>query len=185
MSSLHLGVRLALPAWIFFFLLCGAAVQELVVSRRGILIAAGAVCVSLALTASVYPFGISFFNPYVGGPRVALGYLDDSNIDWGHGLGEAARWARRHRVDKLNLAYFGFDSPSRYFAPGQVANVVPPWSGKSDTDRYQPQPGWYAISASLLPGHFFMPPFCDFFAEFRYRRPVAVAGGSIFIYRIE
>jgi len=35
---------------------------------------------------------LTYFNPLVGGPRAALGWLE---VDWGEGLGAAARWLNR------------------------------------------------------------------------------------------
>jgi hypothetical protein len=138
------------------------------------------------MSAASYPHGLAFFNPFTGGSANAIRYLADSNIDWGQSLRDAASWARDHRVDKLKLAYFGFDIPQRYFPPGKVELLVPPWTDRpAASERLIPEKGWYAVSASLLPGQFFLPAFRDYYAEFRVRRPVAVAGGSIFIYRIE
>jgi 4-amino-4-deoxy-L-arabinose transferase-like glycosyltransferase len=180
LSSLHLGVRLVMPAWAFFFLLAGAAIP--VLSRRW---TAAALACAFLLTATAYPYGISYFNPWAGRPWNRLEYLADSNIDWGQSLGEAGRYARSHGIERIHLAYFGFDRQERYFAPGQVIAVPVPWDATSDVERLQPEKGWYAISATLLPGHLFLPRYRNYFAEFLRRRPQAVAGGSIFIYRID
>lgn len=47
-----------------------------------------------------------------------------------------------------------------------------------------PSPGYYAVSATLLPGHFFAPEYRDYFRFFRDRRPFAKAGYSIFLYYV-
>ncbi|MDZ4799754.1 MAG: glycosyltransferase family 39 protein [Bryobacteraceae bacterium] len=180
LSSLHLGVRLVMPALAFFILTAGAAMER--IGRRW---TAVALLIAIVLSARVYPYGIAYFNPWAGKPENALQYLADSNIDWGQSLSEVGRYARSHNIEKLHLAYFGFDKAERYFDPGQIVPLAAPWDGKSEVERLVPEKGWYAISATLLPGHLFFPRYRDYFAEFLRRKPEAVAGGSIFIYRID
>jgi hypothetical protein len=186
MSSLHLGVRLVLPAWAFFVLIAGVAVESLLRDARGRAVVATAVGVLVVASATVFPNGLSYFNPFVGGSEQAIRYLADSNIDWAQSTRDVAAYARDRSVDKLRFAYFGFDVPQRYFPPGRVEFLVPPWNDRvTGAHRLKPEPGWYAISASLLPGHFFLPEYREYYAEFRARKPVAVAGGSVFIYRVD
>jgi hypothetical protein len=186
MANLHLGARLVMPSWAFFILIGGAAAHWLLITRKRITVLCLLVALLAAMSASVFPHGLAAFNPFVGGARNALRYLADSNIDWGQALRDVAVYTRRHDIKHLNLAYFGFDRPQRFFAPGSVTNIPAPWEDRPDTpERLVPAKGWYAISASLLPGHFFLPKYREYYAEFRQRRPVAVAGGSIFIYRVE
>jgi hypothetical protein len=52
-------------------------------------------------------------------------------------------------------------------------------------DKLAPEPGYYAISATLLTGQFFSERYRDYFHEFRTRKPIAKAGYSIFVYRID
>jgi hypothetical protein len=49
---------------------------------------------------------------------------------------------------------------------------------------YQPEPGWYAISASSLRLGLFQPETVDLYAFFRSRRPDARAGYSIYLYNV-
>jgi hypothetical protein len=64
--------------------------------------------------------------------------------------------------------------------------MAPPWSeSQAQGLVFQPEPGYYAISANLLPGHAFSPKFKDYFRVFRSMEPVHRAGFSIFIYKIE
>ena len=186
MASLHLGVRLILPSWPFFFLISGFAIDSLLRTRVRQAAFAALAFTLLVLSVRAYPHGISYFNPYAGPPQHALRYLADSNIDWGQALPEAADFVRRRKIPKLRLSYFGFDKADRYFEPGVIELIAPPWSQQLvQSERLQPEPGWYAISATLLPGHFFAPEYQHFYADFWNRRPVATPGGSIFIYRVE
>lgn len=185
LSSLQLGVRLVLPAWIFFFLLCGAGFEWLLRTLPG-KAAAAALVVSLAVaSASVYPYGISYFNRFVGGPRNALRYLADSNIDWGQALPEVGAFVRKEKIDRIAVAAFTGDQVWRHFRHGQMQMLPLPWSAKSAPPQASTARGWYAISATLLPGHLFEPAQRQHFAAFLRRRPVAILGGSMFVYFVE
>lgn len=185
LSSLQLGARLVMPAWALFYLACGPATQWLLHAPVRKAALAGALAIAATLAATAYPWGISFFNPFVGGEVHALSYLADSNIDWGQSLPAAAQWLHKHKVPKVHLSYFGFDRPERSFRPGEWETLVAPWEANTPVERVQPEPGWYAISATLLPGHIFVPRYRDYYADFRARKPVAIAGGSIFIYKVD
>ncbi len=185
-ANLQLGVRLVLPAWPFAVLVAGLAVERAVASRAG----RAALAVLLAWLAvaslSIYPHGIAYFNEWVGGPRNGWKYLADSNVDWGQNLPDLAAYIRRHRVRHLKLYFFGHDKLHRYGIEKQVEALAPPWSPSlvSET-RLRPQPGLYAISASLLAGYLFAQPYRDYFAFFRSLHPIATPGYSVLIYRVE
>ena len=184
MSSLQLGVRLVLPALPMGILVAGAAVERLRQGRWvwlcGLLVGAMAV-----RTAAVYPYEISYFNLGVGGPEAGLTYLSDSNIDWGQDLPSLARYARRNPSSRLRLFYFGNDDPWDYLTEKQLEILAPPWSDELVKGTvFHPSPGVYAISATLLPGAVFEYKYRDYFSVFRAMRPMARAGYSILIYRV-
>ena len=184
-SELQLGLRLVLPAMPFMPLLGGLAVEQALITRRGrftILVLLGWLA---GASAFIYPQGIAYFNEWVGGPSQGWKYLVDSNLDWGQNLPELANYIRENRVKKLRLYYFGFDKLHRYGLQDKVEVKAPPWGPAlvSET-RLRPEPGIYAISATLLPGHFFPPEYRDYFQWFREREPIARAGYSIFIYEV-
>lgn len=183
LSSLQLGVRLVLPALPFGLLLCGVAIERFRGWRR--VFPAALVVWVIVRSAAVYPNGIAYMNLWAGGPENALHYLADSNVDWGQSLADLARWKRAHGIKKLRLSYFGNDNPFRYFREEEVELVAPPWSeALAPQPTLVPQPGWYAISATLLPGQFFEPRFQNYYRVFRRTRPVALAGNSIYIYKV-
>jgi hypothetical protein len=184
-SSLQLGVRLVLPAWAMFLLLAGVAIDLLWITPwRRVILAGGAATVLTGMLAT-FPNGIAYFNSFAGGPREQLHYLADSNIDWGQGLRQAALWARYNGVRKLGLSYFGFDQPRRFFDGTQVELIAPPWNDRLARGAVlQPEPGWYAISATLLPGHFFQQKYRDYYSAFLRRKPDGMSG-SIFFYRVD
>jgi len=76
----------------------------------------------------------------------------------GQGLPDLADFVRKRGIHKLRLSYFGFDIPYRYFPEGELEVVAPPWDDSTAEGKYlRPEPGYYAVSATLLPGHYFAP----------------------------
>ncbi|OYW12497.1 MAG: hypothetical protein B7X34_01820 [Acidobacteriia bacterium 12-62-4] len=178
LSTFQLGIRLILPALPFGALLAAAAWTRW---RRLVLLTAAAG----AMEAMIYfPHGISFFNAWVGGPTHGVNYLVDSNLDWGQDLPYLKAWMGRNQVSQLRLTYFGMDTPWRYFDDHQIIPDPPPWNKELAAGRTEMaiEPGVYAISASVLPGHYFAPEYRDFYRHFRNRAPTARAGYSILIY---
>ena len=183
-SGLQMGIRLILPALPFGVLIAAEAIKHLWARPRW---AVHALMIVLAAeTASVYPHGLTFFNLWAGGPENGVAYLTDSNVDWGQSLGDVQRYAASHGIRQVSLAYFGMDQPSRYFTQGSYEFLIPPWGAEwVRGTRLVPQKGrYYAVSAGLLAGHLFAPPFRDYYAEFRKRKPIAMAG-SMRLYRFD
>jgi hypothetical protein len=184
----QLGVRLILPALPFGVLLCAFAVEWMRKRRAGRIVVGAGLALFAFETARIYPHGIAFFNLAAGGPGAGIRYLVDSNLDWGQGLGDLQRWARAHGAGPVRLSYFGSDMMYRYFRGNEVEPIPPPWADSLAKGRTQlvPEPGhYYAISPTLLPGHFFAPKYRDYYAAFRAMTPVARPGYSIFVYRVD
>jgi hypothetical protein len=184
LSSLQLGVRLVLPALPFALLIAGAAVSRLL-TRRG-----AAILLLLFLwggceSVRAYPDGLSFFNLAAGGPDRGLRYLADSNLDWGQGLPELARYIQASRLSGVRLAYFGNDSVWRFFDQRQIELLPLPWGEGQVKQREIPlRGGYYAVSATLLPGQFFPPAYRDYLRPLRQRKPTDVIAHSIYVYRL-
>jgi hypothetical protein len=184
----QLGVRLILPALPFGVMLAMFAVDRMRHRRVGRWGVAALLFLFAVEAVWIYPHGIAFFNLAAGGPAAGHRYLADSNLDWGQGLGELERWARRNNTLPVKLSYFGNDMVFRYFRDHEVNLIAPPWNDElgKGVVRLQPETGrYYAISPTLLPGYFFNPKYRDFYAEFRAMKPVARPGYSIFVYRVE
>ncbi len=183
-SNLQLGVRLVMPVFPFLLLIGGYAIERGLASRRGRAALAAAFAWLLAASLSIYPQGIAYFNEWAGGPKEGSRYLVDSNLDWGQDLPRLAEYVRRNRLRDLKLFYFGFDKLHRYGLDDSI-RLPPPWSPDLVREMvWTPQPGLYAVSATLLPGHFFALPYRDYFRYFRRRAPDDRVGHSILIYRV-
>lgn len=184
MSSLQLGLRLVMPSLPFALLIAGCAVRRLEQGRwRWALAAVGVLLV--AQNALIHPHQLSFFNTLAGGPTRAIRYLSDSNVDWGQDLSALRRFMRQHGIARINLSYFGTDNVWAYFKEDEVKWVQPPYAQEDvKAPIYQPEPGYYAISATLLTGQFFPAGYRSYYGVFRKMTPIGYAGYSIYIYRV-
>jgi hypothetical protein len=104
----------------------------------------------LAESVAVHPDYLAYFGPQAGGPDAGYRHLVDSSLDWGMDLPALRAWLDRHdpqRQTPLFLAYFGTDSP-RYH--GIQGRRLPGFFDRRPIEAYSLQPGYYAISATLL-----------------------------------
>jgi hypothetical protein len=148
--------------------------------KRGTLVA-GLLGWSVLSSLWIYPHSLSYFNELAGGPDNGHRYLLDSNIDWGQDLYYLKDWADAHpEAAPLSLAYFNFID---YRVCGEEFSAVPedpmpnPSARPGGELRIGPHPGYFALDLFSLN----MGPF-EYFKLFK---PVAKAGYSIFIYRID
>ena len=75
----------------------------------------------------------------------------DSNIDWGQDLPRLKRWMAAHRVDEVDLAYFGTADPHAYGI--EFRKVALYMDFFPDLPVVRPQPGRYlAASVTFLAG---------------------------------
>lgn len=185
LSALQLGIRLILPALPFGLFIAGMAIDSFLQGRRTYVLAATLV-LFMAESLSIYPHGISFFNLWTGGPRNGLRYLADSNLDWGQGLPDLARYVKANKIRHFRLAYFGADNAWNYFDTETMEPLAPPWEEKwIRGTELALEPGIYAISATLLPGHYFGPKYRRYFSAFWNLRPEGIVAYSIYVYRVK
>ncbi|NWF85371.1 MAG: glycosyltransferase family 39 protein [Bryobacteraceae bacterium] len=185
LSNLQLGLRLILPGIAFLILMAGWWLDwawRLRSGRVAVLLLFGWMA---GRTALAYPHYISDFNLAAGGPDNGLAYLSDSNIDWGQDVARLAKIVRQQRIPRIRLAYFGLDNPYAYLSDPAMQTLAPPWSDDMvSSTRFVPEPGYYAISATLLTGQFFVEKYRDYYSCFRRMKPIAKAGYSIWIFLV-
>jgi hypothetical protein len=182
-SSPDQGLRYLLPAYPFLYLLIAVAAARLWERFGSARIAIVAALVVLAIeTLSAFPNFIPYFNLAAGGSRGGLRILGDSNLDWGQGLAELARWRAQHNDRQLYLCYFGAVDPAFY---GIDCRYFP---GSFPGDR-SPSPlqahCYVAVSATHLQGIYLPPRLREFYASLAQRAPMAVIAGSIYVYEID
>jgi hypothetical protein len=188
LGNLNLGLRHLLPIYPFIYLAIGVAFARLWRWKRraglavGLLLGLGL----LAETLQAFPDFIPFFNTAAGGARGGLDILSDSNLDWGQDLKLLALWQQSHPDTPLYLCYFGMADPHYY----GLKFVSLPGSTEYNLDAPPPKPqplsarGVIAISATHLQGTYLATELADNYARLRERPPIAVLGGSIYIYAI-
>jgi hypothetical protein len=163
--KVQIGIRLMLP-WIALGIvglaaaLVNAAGAPEVAStsavwrvwRRCVLVMAA--CASVAWLAmgsvSIWPHGLCYVNELWGGPDEGYKLVSDSNYDWGQGLKELARWQQEHKVENLDVWYFGTDPllSAMSVRPVQAAKM-------SASELMQMVQGRYlAVGASWLYGSY-------------------------------
>ena len=89
-------------------------------------------------TATVFPFGLAYFNELVGGPREGYRALVDSNVDWGQSFKALATWMRGQGIDHVSLSYYTWIDPAAY---GIDYTPLPPAGGESATFARPIRPG--------------------------------------------
>lgn len=142
------------------------------------------------------PHQLSYFNELVGGPAAGGWHLENSNLDWGQDLPTLKRWYDAHPDARpFRMAYFGMMEPAILGIDYSLPPRIPSATGRPHDDNSigDLPPGWYAVSESMLRGHFFAVPTGtgrfefindDAFTYFQRFQPVARAGYSILIYHI-
>ncbi len=136
----------------------------------------------------VFPHSISYFNELAGGPVGGHAHLLGSNADWGQDIRYLKWWLDEHpEVDSLRLAYCGHCDPRDL----GLTFSAPRLAEKNGILNLQP--GWYAISVNFLRGYPWFAPDGhgghtvygrNALSDFLDLRPVALAGTSIYIFRI-
>jgi hypothetical protein len=126
---------------------------------------------------------LQFFNALAGGSRGGLRLLSDSNLDWGQDLYRLAAWQRENPRERLWLIYFGPMDPRRVGI--RATNAPGSWAPSASPPSSPPPGAVLAISATHLQGTYFGPELRAEMARWRAREPLAVLGGTIYLYRVE
>jgi hypothetical protein len=134
----------------------------------------------------IFPHYLAFFNEIAGGPQNGYKILVDSNLDWGQELIGLRQYMSHENIPSVKLSYHGTADPTAYGVHYEPLPSYPYNQWASDTVPdilLNPPTGVYAISANNLQGLRFKNH--DLYATFRQRKPDAVVGHSIFIYRVK
>jgi len=101
----------------------------------------GALAWSVGSSLWVYPHSLSYFNEAAGGTANGHNHLIWASYDWGQDMLFLKDWVDEHpEAQPLYVNCYGAIGPELV----GIASQPTPWNG--------PQPGWYAISASVLRG---------------------------------
>jgi hypothetical protein len=215
LTNINLGLRYVLPIFPYLFISTGKLIPwglglDRSIFRRGAAVLIGlSVLGTVGSVATIHPHYLAYFNSFAGGPARGSEHLIDSNLDWGQDLVGLRRWVQKQAPnEKIGLAYFGQINPRifearhegefSWFLPPARPGTMPPLPAR---DRLgprmaRPEPGLYAISASLLRGLRWrvydndpvgwapLSAEQDAFSYFQRFRPIDQVGHSIFLYRL-
>ena len=176
LTVLGLGVRYVLLVYPLAALALGVCARA--APRR---LVTGLVLVALESLAA-HPHELAFFNRLAGGPGGGADYLAESNLDWGQDLKELAKWQQQNPSRKLYLSYFGVADPQYY---GVRATHLPGGYIFASTPPQNPvagEPAVIAVSATNLQGIYYSPTNRDRMKFLQSRKPIAVLGGSFYLF---
>jgi hypothetical protein len=186
-TGMNRFMRYVVPALPFLYVFIAGTFARLpmpppwhAVARVGLLV--WAVVASLGTC----PHNLSYFNELVGGPAGGPSQLLDANVDWGQDLLHLARWHRNHpHARPFHVEYFGVVEPKLAGIEARPAACVTPAMRRANVLSQRRPPGWYAVSVNLLYGFQSFQPLESCFDDLLERVPVARAGYSIWIYRVD
>ena len=186
-TPLNIGYRHIFPVLPFVILLAVASImfsRVIHIHRHLVAVALLAVVSANSLELCTrFPHLLTFFNL----PAQAVGplrLLSDSNLDWGQDLPLLARWREENKNGVLYLAYFGSADPARTYgldyrnAPGGYE------LGGATSFPTESDVGFFAVSATVLQGTYGTDRMRSYYDNLRSVEPVAVLGGSIFVYSL-
>ncbi|HET8624323.1 MAG TPA: phospholipid carrier-dependent glycosyltransferase, partial [Gemmatimonadales bacterium] len=174
-SRVNIGLRHALP--IYPLLSVTAAYGAVALWRRGRHRVGAAAAVALIVWQVVaawraHPDFLPYFNELAGEPPER--YVVDSDLDWGQDLKRLADTLRSRGITDVALAYNGSADPHAVGIE-RYRILVP----------FRPDTGWIAISVFTRTLGYWNQPTSDDFAWLERFQPVARAGRSMVLYRIE
>ncbi len=185
-SSINIGIRHFLPVYPFLFVLGALLLDRLFYALKwrylaGVIIATLFAAMGLE-AARAYPDYVSYFNQLRGDqPRWRL--LSDSNVEWGDDVKEAAAYLRARGETRVSGALSAGWLTFRFFGVDYV-DVLPPRPKEIRTNYIVL--GASFLNGSTVPGNAELPETEreSYFAAYRDRKPEAVFGNSIYLYRI-
>jgi hypothetical protein len=117
----QIGLRYLLPIFPLVFVWISRIVPRLALARTGIAILAIFVLWQAWSAIHAFPNYIPYFNEIAGGASEGSAFLDDSNVDWGQGVKQAAEYVHTHHLDNVNMYTFSpFDNPQYYGLPRNI-----------------------------------------------------------------
>jgi len=174
-SRVNIGLRHALAVYPLLSVVAAFGARTLWNWKRGV---AGPVLLVALLgwqigsSVRAAPDFVAYFNALAPGPPEH--YLIDSDLDWGQDLARLADTLDARGIRDVALAYNGSADPRALGIPRYRG--LRPFTG--DT-------GWVAVSVFALEMGIWNQPTWDDYAWLRPLRPVARAGRSILLYRVD
>ncbi len=177
-AKINIGIRHFLPAYPFLFILAGALLAALWQAGRGRRLgrAAALALVGLMLLEAVriYPDYIPYMNQ-LRGRHEPWELLSDSNVEWGDDVRELARYLKKRKIKRVYTALSTGGHILKFYGPRGIEVGTP-----------DPSARLIALGAGHLNGSAVsaMLEDVDRYAPYRDQEPIAVIGGSIFLFEM-
>ncbi|MBI5187375.1 MAG: glycosyltransferase family 39 protein [Nitrospinae bacterium] len=184
LKTVNIGLRYILPVFPFLMVWAGGLAALNIYKKAYKRILNLFITVGLlfygASGLSIHPHYLAYFNEIIGGPENGYKYLVDSNLDWGQDLKGVRDYMVKNGIKEIKLSYFGTVDPILYGInyrafPGNIVLDKKRLSGEIVKGEI------VGISATnLYPVHANLEKVAE---HFRNKKPLAVIGHSIFLYK--
>lgn len=190
-SPIDIGVRYYLPGYVFLVILSGCLLETMLngeifkIPRRASVVAAIVALAWIGIEAvRAYPNYIPYMNQ-LASARPNWWYLSDSNVEWGDDARDLAGYLHAHGENQVRGLLLGCFATLDFYQVNYV-DAIGTTKG--------PAPKYTAIGASFLNGST-VPPYeqngkrvsdevrINTFDSYRRRKPEAIIGGSIYVFR--
>ncbi|MDO8655292.1 MAG: glycosyltransferase family 39 protein [bacterium] len=190
LGNLNIGIRHLLPTYPFLFLVIAWSIKEAHAHIRHSLKKPFIAAVLLlgvwhaGSSVASFPNYLSYYNEFAKGQgwKIAV----DSNYDWGQDFYRLMDFVKENNIQKIRLDYFGGEN-AEYWLGDTYVKLDP--RSMSPEERNQIK-GWVAVSLNQLLGGqataaagYDQP--TDYYRWLEQYTPVARAGNTILIYRID
>jgi len=149
-GNLNIGLRHLFPIFPFIYILVAKKVHDFFKETHNHKLVLSKYLFSALLIWLIfepianYPYYMSYFNQFAGGPKNGYNYVTDSNADWGQDLKRLENFLDQHpEIDKIRVDYFGGGNPKYYLGN----KYIQWWDSKRPIEK-----GWYAVSTNFLQG---------------------------------
>jgi hypothetical protein len=187
-SGINIGIRHFLPVYPLLFILAALLLDRLLrVSKwrylTGILVAMLIAMMGLE-TVRAYPDYVSYLNQ-LRGDQAGWRLLSDSNVEWGDDVKAVAAYLHAHGETRLSGAVSAGWLTFRFFGVDYF-DICPPRQKDPIRTNYVAI-GASFLNGSTVPGSAVLPEKEreNMFDAYRERKPEAVFGTSIYLYRVK
>ncbi len=188
-SVVNIGIRLLLPTYPFAILLvsgqivnAGKYIQH---RSKKVFQPFAAIIVFLLVwyifeAVHIYPYYLTYFNQFIGGPAHGWEYVVDSNLDWGQDLQRLDDWLTKNGIKKIEFGALGPTSPDYYLGEKYVYLNTNKYKDRDDFISRNKTGGWIALSSTqylqLMPDAYPL--------WLKSIPPVTIVGNSIFVWHV-
>ncbi len=184
-ANLNIGIRHLIPIYgATAILVAGqlSAIYEHIKAKRAYIAFVGVMCAwLLAETIMVFPYYLTYFNQFAGGPAGGYRYVVDSNLDWGQDLKRLADWVDANNIQKISLDYFGWADPYYYLGNKAIWIRNGKYTSAGEFLRDNPAGGYIAVSATFYQQSVATDKNYGWLSGLQ---PLIVVGNSIFVWHI-